>query len=487
MAERPNILIYMTDQEQAQVSFPEHPCQMPHTERLAREGVLFRNCHTVAAHCCPSRASFMTGLYPSRHGVYNNVKTQTAIREGLNEGVVTFSELLRDSGYQMVLSGKWHVSNLENPSDRGWDELYVTAPGDGVIGDRGASRWRDVGSELPKERERGQVLRPGWGHYRLYGSRKMDGPKGYENSGDYKTVRCAVEALPDLAASQDPWCLFVGPTGPHDPFVVPERFAGLYDPAEVPLPPSFRDLMSDKPRIYQRQRQQYWDQLSEDEVRESIAHYWGYCTMMDEMFGEVLDALDVSGQADNTLVVRMSDHGDYCGAHGLYCKGVGAFREAYHIPLVVRWPKGIDKPGREVSALMNVMDFAPTFLDLAGINGIPEGVAGQSLMPWLRGETPEGWRDAHFTQFNGVELYYTQRVVQTHKHKYVYNGFDFDELYDLEADPHEMVNLADHADYEETKRDLVRRMWEMALAEDDIISNPYATVAMAPWGPGIAV
>ena len=126
---RPNILIYMTDQEQAQVSFPEYPCRMPHTERLAREGILFRNCHTIAAHCCPSRASFMTGLYPSRHGVYNNVNTHTAINRGLNDGVVTFSELLKDAGYRMAYSGKWHVSNYENPGDRGWEERVVGGPG----------------------------------------------------------------------------------------------------------------------------------------------------------------------------------------------------------------------------------------------------------------------------------------------------------------------------------------------------------------------
>ena len=102
--DRPNILIYMTDQEQAQVSFPEHPCRMPNSDRLAEEGVLFRNCNTIAAHCCPSRASFMTGMYPSRHGIYNNVNSHTAIHRGLNDGVVTFSELLRDAGYQMAFS-----------------------------------------------------------------------------------------------------------------------------------------------------------------------------------------------------------------------------------------------------------------------------------------------------------------------------------------------------------------------------------------------
>ena len=118
----------------------------------------------------------------------------------------------------------------------------------------------------------------------------------------------------------------------------------MYDPAEIELPPSYSDTLEDKPRLYQRHRRQLWDQLSEDEVRESIAHYYAYCTMEDDLFGEVLDALDATGQADNTVVIFMSDHGDYCGDHGLYLKGVPAFRGAYHVPCIVRWPDGIAEP-----------------------------------------------------------------------------------------------------------------------------------------------
>ena len=486
MADRPNILIYMTDQEQAQVSFPEHPCRMPNADRLAEEGVLFRNCHTIAAHCCPSRASFMTGLYPSQHGVYNNVSTHTAIHRGLYPGVVTFSEQLKDAGYRMFFSGKWHVSNEENPKDRGWEELKVSSPGDGKRGTPPESRWHDAASEDQSTRARGQIMRPGWGNYQVYGSRPTQSEKGYDTTNDYGYAAEALKVLPDLASSEEPWCLFVGPNGPHDPFIVPENYATMYDPAEVILPPNYRDLMADKPGIYRRQRTQYWDQLSEAEVRESIAHYWGYCTMMDAIFGELLDGLDATSARDNTLVLRMSDHGEYCGAHGLYCKGVAAFREAYHIPLIARWPDRIRNPGREERSLVNLLDFAPTFLELAGVTDVPESVAGKSLVPFLDGDIPDDWRDTHFTQFNGVELYYTQRVVQTLNHKYVYNGFDFDELYDLDRDPHELVNLSEEPDCQGVKKELVRRMWQTALAEKDIISNPYATVAMAPWGPGVA-
>ncbi len=483
---RPNILIYMTDQEQAQVSFPEHPCLMPRTEQFAGGGVRFRNAYTVAAHCCPARASFMTGLYPSRHGVYNNVNTHTAIHRGLNEDVITFSELLSEAGYRMLFSGKWHISNHENPCDRGWEELIVSSPGDRQSGVPPTARWEEAAKASNDTRGRGQILRPGWGHYQVYDTYPDQGPKGYENDRDYQFVTAAKEVLPDLTESDTPWCLYIGPNGPHDPFNIPERFADMYDPDQIALPPSYHDQMEDKPRIYQRHRRQYWDQLSEAEVRESIAHYWGYCTMMDEIFGEVLDALEASGAAENTLVLRMSDHGDYCGAHGLYCKGVPAFREAYHIPLMARWPKGIVQPGRDSDALISIMDIAPTLLDLADIGPIPEGVAGRSLTPFFNERSPTSWRDTLYTQFNGVELYYTQRMVQTQTHKYIYNGFDFDELYDLVQDPHELTNVSDRPEYQDIKQDLVRRMWLTALAEKDIISNPYATVAMAPWGPGIA-
>src|SRR5690606_13907425 len=98
------------------------------------------------------------------------------------------------------------------------------------------------------------------------------------------------------------------------------------------------------------------------------------------LFGEVLNALDASGQADNTLVIFLSDHGDYMGAHGLFLKGVAAFREAYHIPCIMRWPAGIEAPGRTVDAFITLADFAPTFLELAGVP-IPEGLTGRSLVP----------------------------------------------------------------------------------------------------------
>ncbi len=485
----PNILIFMTDQEQGAVVEPGHPCLTPNADRLAADGIRFSQAYTPSAHCCPARATFFSGLYPSRHGVYNNVGNPQAIHRGLNPGVVTFGEGLRDAGYELAFSGKWHASELEGPADRGWRELHVTA-GKGTYQAREMDMWQRRAREL-REQERqprkgGEIKRPGWGDYRLYGAYPTDDPKGYEGHRDYRVVSAAVEALPELAASGRPWCLYAGTIGPHDPFIIPERYARMYDPADVPLPPSFGDSLEDKPRVYARMRRQIWDQLGEDEVRDSIAHYWGFCTMMDDMLSEVLAALDRTGQAGNTVVVFLSDHGDYCGAHGLYLKGVPAFREAYHVPLIIRWPDGLKDSGRVVNQFVTLADFAPTFLGLAGAS-VPDGLCGRSLAPFLRGETPPDWPDDLYTQMNGVELYYTQRSVSTTDYKYVYNGFDEDELYNLRTDPAEMVNLAQAPEMDGVKRDLVRRMWQLAAQHHDTIFNQYPTTALAPYGPAVAL
>jgi arylsulfatase A-like enzyme len=233
-------------------------------------------------------------------------------------------------------------------------------------------------------------------------------------------------------------------------------------------------------------REQFWSQLSDDEIRDSIRHYWAFCTMEDFMFGEVLAALEATGQADNTLVLRLSDHGDYCGAHGLYLKGVPSFREAYNIAMIARFPKGIIRPGREDQRSINLSDFMPTFLELAEVQA-PYPLTGHSFLPLLRDEQVE-WDNTLYTQFNGVELYYSQRIVATKTHKYVYNGFDFDELYDLVNDPYELKNVAQDPAYNDVKHDLVRKMWRFAEQEkDEMIFNPYGTVAFAPWGPADAL
>ena len=478
--DRPNILIFMTDHQRADTVLEEHPAVTPNMKQFAREGVTFTNAYCPSPHCCPARATFFTGLYPSRHGVWNNVCNRQALSSGLRDGVRLWSEDLAEAGYDLHFSGKWHVSVEESPADRGWTEHFVSAAAGtyhGVTWDR----YRKLAEDPePSRRGEGEILRPGYGSYRLYGTSDDSG-----NRHDHTAVEKALPALDSLAARSEPWCLYVGTIAPHDPYVVPQRYLDLYDLSDVPLPPSYADQLADKPAIYQRMRQMRFSQLSEREVREGIRHFWAYCTYLDDLFGQILEKLEETGQRENTLVLYCSDHGDYCGEHGLFAKGIPCFQGAYHIPAVIRWPALVRESGRQVDEFISLADFAPTFLEAAGLNS-DRHFTGASLMPFLRNETPPGWRDEMHTQCNGVELYYTQRSVMTKDFKYVFNGFDRDELYDLRADPHEMKNVADEPSYQQSKRDLCGRMWRFACHEDDTAINPYVTVALAPYGPAEA-
>jgi len=428
----------------------------------------------------------MSGLYPSGHGIYNNVLNTAAIHTSLKPGARLFSEVLAEAGYALAYAGKWHVCADEGPEDRGWLPYLVTSVGGqdyhGITWAGWRERARTPEPDFP--RGRGEVLRPGWGRLRLYGTAEAAPEAAPYALGDYAIVQAGLRALEELSAREQPWCLYIGPNGPHDPYVIPEHYARMYDPREVELPASWTDDLHDKPRIYARQRR-LWDQLTEEEYREAVAHYWGYCTMEDDLLGLVLDALEATGQAEDTLVLFSSDHGDYMAAHGLFAKGVAAFDECYCVPCIVRWPAGIANPGREVQALVTHADMAPTFAELAG-TAMP-ATSGRSLVPFLRNETPGDWPDAVFTQFNGVELYYSQRVVRTHRWRYVYNGFDLDELYDLACDPNCMTNLAPDPAYDSVIREMCSRMWRHAYREDDVACNPYMTVALAPYGPMVGL
>lgn len=483
MNRKPNILVFMTDHQRGDTVLPGGPARMPNVEKLRKGAVAFSETFCPSPHCCPARATLMTGLYPAQHGIWHNVDVANAITRGLSDGVRTWGEDFRDAGYRMWYSGKWHISHYESPADRGWNVCPGT---EGDYSKRTVYKsdmwetYRELaGHPEPEKRGEGEILTPGYGPFTLYGA-------GEGNKTDIRHVDEGVRKLESLLAEKTdrPWCLFTSCNGPHDPYYVPREFLDMYDANDIRLPANFADDMRDKPNFYRRTKDRF-DQLTEREHREGIRHYLAYCTFEDHLFGKLLEVLDRSGQAENTVVIYLSDHGDYMAEHGLWAKGLPCFRGAYHVPLMVRWPKAMEKPGRLVDRLVSLADLAPTLLELAGIDAGRE-FTGRSLAPFLRGETPEDWRDMLFTQTNGNELYGIQRAAFNKDWKMVYNGFDYDELYDLRRDPCEMRNLVREPGNSGVIRDMMRRIWRFSYQTGDTCINPYIMVRFAEYGPAEA-
>ncbi|MDA3959875.1 MAG: sulfatase-like hydrolase/transferase [Planctomycetota bacterium] len=478
MTAKPNILIFMTDQQRGDVVLEGHPVKTPVLDAFRRRAVTFSETFCPSPHCCPSRASFFTGVYPSEHGVWNNVTVQNALTTGLKPGTRLWSTDLVAAGYTCDFSGKWHVSYEQGPRDYAWTEHRVNAgPKKDHAGIMGLEwdGYAKMAEDLPRPervRKPGEIVRPGWRDYVHYGINEQP-------FGDQHVVDVTKQVLASKDATSDPWCLYCGTLGPHDPYVVPQRFLDMYADVDIPLPANFHDTLTDRPHLYQRTRS-FFDQLTDDEHREAIRHYWAFCTYEDWLFGQVLEALEASGQADNTIVMYCSDHGDYTAEHGLWCKGLPCFRGAYNVPMMIAGPGIVGD--RVVDAPVSLTDVAPTVLELTGTESdLP--CSGYSLVPWLRGETPDTWRTAVFTQSNGNEQYGIQRSITADGWKYVYNGYDFDELYDLSNDPHEQHNLNGDPRYAQQLEDLCSRMWRFASEHDDTCINPYIMVGMAPYGP----
>jgi arylsulfatase A-like enzyme len=405
-----------------------------------------------------------------------------ALSHGLYDGIQLFPELLQKNGYRTVFAGKWHVSAYEGPEDRGFDTVlreYISNYGRRKRENRPSHNdWIHLYNDPSKldgpneTKTFGRIIKEGYPHYSQFG---ID-----ENPfGDSTTVELACNEL-DHHDGKKPLFLYIGTTGPHDPYSPPREFLDLYNRDDIRLPESFFDSMLDKPALYRRTREQF--ALTEEEHRESIRRYLAFVSYEDALFGRVLDAVERNGMWENTIVLYLTDHGDYMGAHGLWAKGLPCFREAYNI-CAIMGGCGI-RQNIQIDSLISMADFATTLLEIAGIKR-PTQMVGHSLLGFLQGNPPTRWRSEHFTQTNGNEVYGIQRAVWNKKWKYVYNAFDYDELYDLENDPNELHNVVNLPENKPVIRQMCKKLWTFAKQTGDNCTCDYIMVRLAPYGPGI--
>ena len=458
---QPNIIFLLVDQMQKRAADPASPCIMENLTRLRRDAVTFDNTHTVNAICSPARASLLTGVLPHRHGMVDCTHTVPDYRAEFDASLDTLPQRLQRAGYHTCYYGKWHVERSYQLENFGVED-YETE------------------KQIPKRKltpvSKITVSTPGYKDNTICGVYA----EGLEASEEYYIYSKGIDFIEGCRKQGKPFCAFLSTYAPHDPYTVPKEIYDLYADRPIELPANFDDPCLDKPNIYRR-LQSVWKDLSREDAKNILRSYYSYCTLVDTQIGRLVQYLKTAGLYEDTMIVFLSDHGDMAGAHGLFCKGVPAFEEGYAIPLVIKFPDE-QLGGTCCSAPATICDVMPTVLDCAGLSA--EGcLDGRSLIPVANG-SDDGKR-CTMAEFFGQRYSYTQRIVWWENWKYVFNTFDFDELYDLNSDPFELNNLANLPQYQDRKQEMAARMWDQLKATEDqyMCDAQYYMHRFAPVGP----
>tara|TARA_B100001964_G_scaffold173885_2_gene191551 strand:- start:1607 stop:2878 length:1272 start_codon:yes stop_codon:yes gene_type:complete len=420
----------------------------------------------------------MTGRLPHSHGVLEVIHCVDDDQCNLRPELPHWAQRLEASGYHTGYFGKWHVERTDDLARFGWQV------DGGSKSERFRSRAVAVSTETKADGSftlRGMNEKPeGYSESLLYGV--TDVPP--EQRGVGITTDLAMEFLQQSQVGDSPWCCFVSITEPHDPFVTGEEAFARYNVDSVELPPNIDDGLAGQPGLY-RKAGLTWKGMTERQKKEAAVCYWASITEIDEQYGRLLGFLEASGQLDDTIVVLSSDHGELLGAHGLYCKNVSGFEEVYNIPLVISGP-GIGS-GVVSEARVGLHDLCSTLVELAGAEPItvPDS---KSFVSALRDSTGSaGDFTQGFAEYHGGRYRLTQRVIWDGPWKLCWNGFDFDELYNLDDDPYEMNNRIADGDVQDRVRSLMRQAWQVVRDTGDtaLLRSHYPILRLAPYGPDI--
>ncbi|PZN52285.1 MAG: choline-sulfatase [Proteobacteria bacterium] len=448
MTRRPNFLIVMVDQLTGTL-FPDGPADflhVPNLRALAQRSARFANNYTASPLCAPARASFMSGQLPSRTGVYDNAAE-------FPSSIPTFAHHLRAAGYYTCLSGKMHFVGPDQL--HGFEERLTT---DIYPADFG---W------TPDYRKPGERI--DWWYHNL-GSVTGAGVAEITNQLEYddEVAFHANQKLYELSRVSDdpgrrPWCLMVSFTHPHDPFVARRKYWDLYEdcPALEPtvgfIPYEEQDPHSQ--RLYKASDYASFE-ITPEHIRRSRRGYFANISYIDDKLGELLDTLQRTRMADDTVVIFCSDHGEMLGERGLWFK-MSFLEGASRVPLMIAG-NGI-APGLIETPVSN-LDLCPTLCDIAGIDmsAVMPWTDGQSLLPLTTGVSRS---EPVLMEYAAEGSYAPMVAIRDGRYKFIHCEIDPPQLFDLESDPQERNNLAaDPANAELLARysEKVRARWDMA-------------------------
>lgn len=446
---KPNILIIMVDQLNGTL-FPDGPAEWlhaPNLKILAAKSTRFKLAYTASPLCAPGRASFMSGQLPSRTRVYDNAAEFAS-------DIPTYAHHLRRAGYQTCLSGKMHFVGPDQM--HGFEERLTT---DIYPADFG---W------TPDYRKPGERI--GWWYHNM-GSVTGAGVAEISNQMEYddEVAYNATRKIYDLSRGKDdrPWCLTVSFTHPHDPYVARKKYWDLYEDCDHLLPKipamEYEDHDTHSKRIFDANDGCNFD-ITEDDIKRSRRAYFANISYLDDKVGELLEALE--GTRQEATILFVSDHGDMLGERGLWFK-MNFFEGSVRVPLMICDP---NMEAGLVEAPVSTIDVTPTLAELAG-------VSLEEVAPWIEGESlvhlgQGGERTSPVAMEYAAEASYSPLVsLRCGKWKYNRCDLDKDQLFDMEADPHELTNLANehaHAGTLQTLKAKSEARWDLDAFDSQV-------------------
>lgn len=449
LVKKPNIIFVLVDDLRwdAMGFMGQYPfLKTPHIDQLRNEGVHFKNSFCTHSLCGPSRATFLTGMFPQTHGVNTNQEG----RELNLDKTPSFGQLLQSEGYETAFIGKWHMAESNVPR-KGWN-YWCSFPGQGQY----------FGNDL-----------------------NING-KNIRNEG-YITDELNKYTLDFIDKNADkPFCIYLSHKAVHEPFTPTDRDKNLYINDSVPEPTSWIDNMENKPawqktkmNADQRRRLREKDlaMILPQKTRKpgpwpsktglgKQKDYLRCLTAVDNGMGEIYELLKRKGILDNTIIVFAGDNGYFHGEHGLGDKRL-AYNESMRIPLIMRYPKLVNANLTIPEIILNA-DIAPTFLEMAGVS-IPAQMQGKSLVPLLDGKN-ENWRKSFLFTYWTDLIYSIPRITAIRTEKYLYSTTpdinDIDELYDVVNDPAELHNLTKKPEFSKIENQLKKELEQLKKETD---------------------
>lgn len=461
-----NILFLMTDQHRVDTlgCYGNQRIRTPNIDRLAAAGTTFDRCYTPTAICTPARASLLTGHAPFRHKLLANYERNVGYMEDLPHDQFTFAGPLRDHGYALGLFGKWHVGTHRTAADFGFDGPHMPGWHNPVDHPDYLAYLAEHGLPEHVVNEPVYARTPSGIEHLMAGRLEQPVEATFEHYLATRTIQQLETYARRSVSTGAPFFLATHFFGPHLPYLLPDEYFDLHDPDEMDLPPSLVETFAGKPEV-QRNYSAHWgfDTMRPETLRQLIAAYWGYVTLIDHQVGRILTALSELGLTDTTSVFFTADHGEFTGSHRLHDKGPAMYEDVYRIPGIVRVP-GMPA-GQVCDEFASLTDMTATILDLAGADPAP-AVDSRSLLPLVRGDDVD-WPRELVAEFHGHHFPYPQRMIRDERYKLVVNPESRNELYDLQADPHELQNRYEHPELAPVRSRLTRRLHHLLRERGD--------------------